>query len=165
VAAVIVLLVVGVVLMVLETVLPGLIAGILGFMCLAAGVILSFAQFGPETGAVVLVGVLLALVAGCVIWIKYFPGSPMARLFISERITGEIGAERPDLLDQVGRTSSPLRPSGIAVINGQRVDVITEGSHVPKDTWVKVVSVEGLRVIVRPLPDGARTEQTNLSKP
>ena len=80
---------------------------------------------------------------------KYFPESRFARLFISRRTVGDIGTERPELLNQSGAALTTLRPSGTAVINGQRVDVVTEGSLIEAGTPVKVVAVEGLRVVVR----------------
>lgn len=42
-----------------------------------------------------------------------------------------------------------LRPSGTAVINGKRVDVVSEGAFIEAGQVIKVVAVEGLRVVVR----------------
>jgi membrane-bound serine protease (ClpP class) len=42
-----------------------------------------------------------------------------------------------------------LRPSGTAVINGKRVDVVTEGAFIEPGQSIKVVAIEGLRVVVR----------------
>jgi len=42
-----------------------------------------------------------------------------------------------------------LRPSGTAVINGKRIDVVTEGPFVERGSPIKVVEVEGARVVVR----------------
>ena len=39
--------------------------------------------------------------------------------------------------------------SRTALINGKRVDVITEGSHIERGTPVIVVALEGMRVVVR----------------
>ena len=47
---IIVLLVLGAILMFLEIFLPGLVAGILGFLCWVAAVILSYRDFGLQTG-------------------------------------------------------------------------------------------------------------------
>ena len=52
-----------------------------------------------------------------------------------------------------GVAVSNLRPSGIAKIAGERVDVITEGDFVDKDTKIKVVKTTAGRVIVAPLDD------------
>jgi membrane-bound serine protease (ClpP class) len=144
-----ILLVVGILLLLLETVLPGLIAGIAGFCCLIAGVVVSYLRFDSQTANLVLLGVLVLLVSGTLIWLKYFPNSPMARPFISQGSIGHIGAEKPELLNQSGTAHTTLRPAGTAIINGQRVDVVTEGPMIEKGTAVKVVHVEGMRVVVR----------------
>jgi membrane-bound serine protease (ClpP class) len=152
---VITLLVAGVILIVLETVLPGMIAGIVGFVCLAAGVVMSYRLFGPDTGNWVLLGVVVASVLGTIVWLKYFPTSPLGRMFVSESTIGTVGVERPDLLDQTGVAFTPLRPSGTALINGKRVDVVTEGSMIERGTPIRVVGVEGSRVVVRSVPAAA----------
>ncbi len=44
-----------------------------------------------------------------------------------------------------------LRPSGAALLNGKRTDVLTEGSFVLRGTKVRVIKVEGSSVIVVPV--------------
>jgi membrane-bound serine protease (ClpP class) len=48
-----------------------------------------------------------------------------------------------------GIAFTPLRPAGVAIIDGERVDVVSEGSFIERDTEVEVLKVEGGRVIVR----------------
>ncbi len=52
------------------------------------------------------------------------------------------------LMDREGVAVTPLRPSGTAEINDRRVSVVTEGSHIRSGTRVRVVKVEGNRVVV-----------------
>lgn len=52
---------------------------------------------------------------------------------------------------QEGVTVTPLRPAGTAEVNGQRLDVVTEGGYVPAGARITVVKVEGGRIVVRPL--------------
>jgi membrane-bound serine protease (ClpP class) len=144
------LLIAGVVLLFLETILPGGVAGFIGFVCVVAGVVISYNNFGVQTGNMVLVGVTLALIIGGVAWVKFFPDSTIARPFISKRTIGNVGAERHELLDQTGTAYTTLRPSGTALINGKRVDVVTEGLMIERGAPIKVVQIEGLRVVVRP---------------
>ena len=84
---VITLLLAGGVLLVAETVLPGLIAGIAGAGCLIAGVALAYVRFGLGTGTTVLVCVAGALGVGTFFWLKYFPGSRLARPFLDRKST------------------------------------------------------------------------------
>jgi len=44
---------------------------------------------------------------------------------------------------------SDLRPSGFASIDGQRVDVVTSGEHIPAGAPIEVVNDEGYRRVVR----------------
>lgn len=148
-ATVVTLILVGAALLLLETVLPGMIAGLIGFGCLVAGVALAYMNFDARTGNLVLMLVVSGLVAGTLCWMKFFPESRLARVFISQKTVGDIGAEKPELLDQTGTALTTLRPSGTAVIDGRRVDVVTEGSLIERGATVKVVAVEGMRVIVR----------------
>ena len=148
-ALIITLLVLGAILLFLEILLPGMIAGIIGFVCLMSAVILGYRDFGYQTGSLILGAVLVGLVIGVFVWLKFFPGSRIARRFISQSSTGELGVARPELLNGTGVALSQLRPSGIANINGQRVDVVTEGDLIERGAKIKVVAIEGARVVVR----------------
>ncbi len=148
-ALIITLLILGGVLLFLETLLPGMIAGILGFICLMAAVILGYRDFGYETGTLILAGVLVGLLIGTWCWLKFFPESRMAKKFISQGAVGDLGVDKPELLDGTGTALTQLRPSGVANINGQRVDVVTEGGLIERGAKIKVVVVEGARIVVR----------------
>lgn len=56
--------------------------------------------------------------------------------------------DRSALAGKEGIALSPLRPVGTALIEGNRVDVVTEGDFIEKDTPIRVIGVEGTRVIV-----------------
>jgi membrane-bound serine protease (ClpP class) len=148
---VIILLVAGALLLLAESILPGMIAGIVGACCLFVGVIEGYVQFGARAGNLILMGVIAGVMVGFWLWLKYFPDSRVARVFISRQVVGEIGTDRPELLEQTGTALTPLRPAGTAIINGKRVDVVTEGQMIERNTPVKVVAVEGMRVVVRQL--------------
>jgi membrane-bound serine protease (ClpP class) len=156
---VITLIAVGAVLLLLETVLPGLIAGALGLICLIAAVIAAYVNLGAQTGSYVLIGVIVGLIAGTMLWLKFFPQTRFAKMFTSDRTVGDIHTERPELLNQTGSALTPLRPSGTAIINGKRVDVVTEGAMIERNAPVKVVAVEGMRIVVRAVNETA-THQT-----
>lgn len=139
----------GAILMFLETFLPGLVTGMVGFLCWVAAVMLSYRDFGLQTGNLVLGGVLVGLVIGVFCWLKFFPESRIAGRFISRRTVGELGVTKPELLHRTGVAITLLRPSGTAFINGKRVDVVTEGALIDQGASIKVVAVEGMRVVVR----------------
>ncbi len=150
-ALIAVLLVVGTILLLLEIVLPGMVAGMIGFGCLVAGVVLAYVDFGSQTGNFVLLAVTAGLVTAGILWIRYFPHSRLGQLFVTRKSIGGLDVEQPELLNATGAAMTRLRPSGTALIDGKRVDVVTEGELVDPGTPVKVVAIEGLRVVVRAL--------------
>ncbi len=145
-----ILLVVGMLLLVSEIFLPGLIAGTLGLIALIAAVVLGF-QEDAATGLGLLAFVVLLLSAGFVFWVMWFPRSGFGRIFVSKGTVGEIGTDRPDLVGQEGYAVTMLRPSGVAMIGGRKVDVVSEWDMIEPDEKIRVVQVEGLRVVVRRL--------------
>ncbi len=139
----------GLILLALETILPGLIAGILGLASLAAAVVYAYSELGVRAGNYTLAIVSAALALGSLLWLKFFPGSRFAQRFVSQSIIGNVGAEQPQLLHRSGQALTALRPAGTALIDGKRCDVVTEGGFIEKGQPVQVVAIEGLRVVVR----------------
>jgi membrane-bound serine protease (ClpP class) len=149
VATIATLLIFGALLLLLETVLPGLIAGIIGVCCIGAAVALAYMRFDFQTGHTVLAIAVGGLIIGTVLYLRYFPESRVTQVFVSKRTVGEIGTEDPSLVNQTGETLTALRPSGKALIQGKRCDVVSEGAFIDAGKIVKVIAVEGLRVVVR----------------
>jgi membrane-bound ClpP family serine protease len=148
-ALIVTLLILGAVLLFLETLLPGLIAGIIGSICLVVAVVLGYRDYGFQTGTLILAGVIVGLMVGAWCWLKFFPESRIAQKFISRGAVGDLGVDRPELLNGTGTAITRLRPSGTATINGQRVDVVAESGLIERGAKLKVVAVEGTRIVVR----------------
>ena len=54
-----------------------------------------------------------------------------------------------ELIGAIGVCATDLRPSGTITVEGEPVDVVTEGGFVKQGDIVKVINVEGSRVVVR----------------
>ncbi|MGE0866029.1 MAG: NfeD family protein, partial [Vicinamibacterales bacterium] len=52
-------------------------------------------------------------------------------------------------LGRQGVARSPLRPAGIADIDGTRVDVVSDGAFIDAGTAITVTRVDGNRIVVR----------------
>ena len=52
------------------------------------------------------------------------------------------------LVGRVGQAASPLRPGGVVEIDGERLDVVTEGEFLESGTMVRVLYVQGNRIVV-----------------
>ena len=155
----------GVILLVVEIfVIPGFgIAGVLGIGAILAGLILSLVGAG-DTSQVVLMAaarvvfsLLLAVVASLVM-LRFLPRLPFGRRMILQAGLGaghQYGsAPDNDLrwLGKKGRASSALRPAGIAQIEGERVDVVSDGELIDAGQSVEVTRVDGNRIVVRRIP-------------
>ena len=96
------LIAVGLLLLFLETLLPGLIAGAIGMLLLAGAVVYAYLEMGIRTGNLTLLVVCISLIIATILWVRFFPDSAIARLFVSTSMVGNIDAEKPELLDQTG---------------------------------------------------------------
>ena len=57
--------------------------------------------------------------------------------------------DKSDLIGAIAVCSTDLRPAGTVIVEGEPVDVVTEGDFVTKGDIVKIISTEGSRVLVR----------------
>lgn len=106
------------------------------------------------------IAVILTAVAS-VLFFKYVGYSgPMKRVIFTDSTTTELGyvsnVNRNELMGEIGETLTILRPSGTAVLNNERLDVVSEGGYIGQGKKVKVISVAGSRIVVREV-----TEENN----
>jgi membrane-bound serine protease (ClpP class) len=155
----------GVVLLALEVfVIPGFgFAGVLGIIALLAGLILSLVGAGDTSEVILLAAgrvvfsLLIALAASLAV-LRFLPRLPFGRRLILDTGLGAGHAygSAPDSdlrwLGKQGRAASPLRPAGIAEIEGERVDVVSEGELIDAGDVIQVTRVDGNRIVVRRLP-------------
>ena len=59
------------------------------------------------------------------------------------------------LLGRTGRAKSPMLLSGVVTIDGHTVEAVSESMPIEVGQTVRVVKVEGLRVVVRPIDEDA----------
>jgi membrane-bound serine protease (ClpP class) len=55
-----------------------------------------------------------------------------------------------ELVGKEGRTLTPLRPAGMVEIDERRIDVVSDSEFLGAGVRVRVVEVEGNRVVVEP---------------
>ena len=141
------LLVTGFILMFFEVLLPGMVLGACAILTMIAAVVVAY--INTDHGNIFLVVALVSTAIFAVFFVMWFPKSAMGRKLASSSAVGNLGIDLSQLLNQTGSTYTDLRPSGKAVIDDDRVDVVTEGAFIEKDRPIKVVAVEGKRVVVR----------------
>ena len=153
---------IGLLLLVVEVfVTPGFgIVGIVGLAALVGGLGLSLVGVGAtwevvlEAAWQVVLSLILALGAALVL-LRFLPRMPFGRRLVLEgglsAREGYASAPETDQgwLGKRGAALSTLRPAGVADLDGQRVDVVSEGEFIEAGEPVEVVRVDGNRVVVR----------------
>ena len=156
----------GIILLALEVlVIPGFgIAGLMGILALVAALVLSMIGPGFTTTFMLaaagrVVFALLFAVLASVVLLRFLPRLPFGRRLVLKSglaaAEGYASAPESDMkwLGKTGRASSPLRPAGIADIDGQRVDVVSDGEHIDAGQPIRVTHVDGNRIVVRHITD------------
>lgn len=156
----------GLILLAIEVlVVPGFgIAGVLGILALVGSLVLSLVGPGFTTTFVlaaagrVVLALLVAVLASLVL-LRFLPRLPFGRRLVLRRglsaAEGFAAAPESDMqwLGKTGKATSPLRPAGIADIDGRRVDVVSDGEHIDAGQAVRVTRVDGNRIVVRHIPN------------
>ncbi len=102
-------------------------------------------------------GIILAA-GGAYVAGRFLPKSTLFhKLVLDEATTKERGyqssSDTTHLIGLEGITLSDLYPAGAVRVGEQRLDVLTRGEFVDKDTRIKVVESHGSRIIVEALPE------------
>lgn len=170
---------VGVILLLAEILLPtGGILVVAALLFFAVGVGTIVYRGTSLEAAVALGGLALGLPAA-----GFVAVSAWRRLSIGRELESGIAdasvarvpqiAELDALRGRVGRTASPMRPSGTVEFDGRRVDAMTEGVMLDAGVWVRCVDVKVGKVVVRRMdappdvsdirPDGAAPPPQDLA--
>jgi membrane-bound serine protease (ClpP class) len=164
----IVLFIIGIILLLLEIfVIPGFaITGVIGILLIIGSIFLSlvgnnlpFWDSGAVSKAIIQLSASL-LFAFILIYIlaKFLPkSSAFSRLVLSNEEKADQGfvsyPSEKELLGLEGIALTTLRPAGSAEFKGQKYDVVADWEYIPKGNKVKVIRVEGIKVVVKELKD------------
>lgn len=156
------LFIVGVILLLIEIFLiPGFgVTGIVGTILIFGS--LFFALFNTDfyfdTDIILTAIVQLgsALAGGIIIFallIKYLPKSKsFSKMILADESASKQGfvanPNYQELLNKTGVSVTPLRPAGVVSINHVRYDVVTEGNFIEANKKIKVLKVEGMKIVV-----------------
>ncbi|MDB4894035.1 MAG: hypothetical protein JWN15_297 [Firmicutes bacterium] len=145
------LMLIGIVLLIIEAFIPGFgVFGAGGILAVAASIFLAV----PSRQLAISYLMYTAL-AGIVALFGFVRG--ISRRGLGKALTLEndsrgfvpARADLSGLLGQEGEAVTVLRPAGMARFGDRKVDVVTEGEYLTAGSLIKVIRVDGTRVIVR----------------
>lgn len=152
----------GIILIAVEIfVIPGFgLPGIAGIILVFSSIFLSLLGGDPfinfDTISVAIIQLTIALIAALVLVFllaKFLPKtSAFSRLVLAESEKADQGfvsyPSETTLLGKTGKALTVLRPAGIAEIEGKKYDVIADNEYIEPGKVVKVIRVEGIKVVV-----------------
>jgi len=148
----IILQLVGVVVIIAEIILPS--GGILSIVALSVfgySLYIAFSEISKTVGFAFVAADLVLIPVLVIVGLKLLARSTVTLRKTLSREEG-VSSQSSALESYVGTQGNAvtdLRPTGIAVINGKRVDVVTRGEYLEKDSAIIVTAVTGNQIIVR----------------
>lgn len=146
------LIVIGILLIVIEIIfIPGTtIVGIFGFLCLIAGISMSFSEFGTSIGW--MATSVTTLILGAVVFYSFKTGA-WKRFTLKQSIDSKVNEDQPILLEVgiIGEARSALRPMGKAEFDGVEFEVRSLGRLIETHSKIKVIKLEGRKIFVEPI--------------
>lgn len=144
-------------------VIPGFgFAGVLGIGLIGGAMVMAMLGAAPTGGDVIsalaVLGTAIVITAAVFIaWIRHLPNSSRWRgLLLHDSVPrgeGYLSAPmRGDLVGKQALTLTDLRPSGTAEIDGERIDVVSEGGYIKSGAEVTILRADGYRHVVRAVP-------------
>ncbi len=144
------LIVVGVVFLLLEIlVVPGAtVVGLTGLGLLITGVVLSFNNYGTETGAITLVGTLVVSLLAISLALR---SQTWKKAMHSSSLEGRVNTFEPDKVvkGDEGKSITRLNPMGKALIKDDYYEVQSKDNLIPQEKDIIVVKVDGNKIIVK----------------
>ncbi|MCH5279037.1 MAG: hypothetical protein J1E60_04525 [Christensenellaceae bacterium] len=149
----IVLLLIGIALIIVEMIMPGFgIAGVAGTAAIIAGLAVGSNTFGAALFSLAIVFVILLIAAPIIFKVIFGKRKRPSKLVLNESIDSASNDRSTDsakaLVGKNGVALTALRPSGIAMIDGKRIDVLADGEFIAKGDKVTIVSVQGTHISV-----------------
>jgi len=143
-----ILILVGLLLLIVELlVIPGTtVVGIVGFIVMCVGVWQAFVNFGAGAGSLVLI---VTLVISAIAVYLSLRASTWNKAMLHTAIDSKVNTKAAKLnIGDTGKTVSRVNPMGKASFNHEFYEVSSFGDLIDENTNVRVVDVEGSKILV-----------------
>ena len=156
------LFVAGVILLFAEFLLPGAILGVIGAAMIIASTVLGWVRY-PEYGLFIFggeaVGVLAAIILGFYMMSNTKLGNVLVMGEKQEKSDGYVSpSEDPALEGELATVYTALRPAGSIMYQERRIDAVSDGTFIDAGKTVRVIEVEGHRVVCEEVAESESQE-------
>jgi len=128
--------------------------GLAGGGMIVASVVLGYVYHDPITGTILLFVSLVVVPTAIALGLKVFPKTPVGRRLIlgpspSDGADDQLETESVVDLGDEGTALTDLRPSGTGRFERRKLSVVTSGEYIERGTQIRIVRVDGNRIVVR----------------
>ena len=113
-------------------------------------------SFSPEAFSKPFTTVTLSFIGAAALMLVAGKFLPKTRVFNSLTLDAVLSdpEEEKELLGIEGVAHSDLRPGGTAYFDGRKIDVVTLGNYIHRETPIRIVEVHGNRIVVEDVSRG-----------
>lgn len=149
----VILFAIGVLFVIIELFIVGAVIGIIGIILIS----ISIVMLGNNL-LLMLGNVIVALILSIIEWVvlvKIFKKNIpfLDKVILKDSTNAESGFtshdDRSHLVGKTTQTVTDLRPAGIIKLDDERIDAVSDGTFILRNRQVKILEVEGTRVVVR----------------
>lgn len=149
----VILFAIGVLFVIIELFIVGAVIGIIGIILIS----ISIVMLGNNL-LLMLGNVIVALILSIIEWVvlvKIFKKNIpfLDKVILKDSTNAESGFtshdDRSHLVGKTAQTVTDLRPAGIIKLDDERIDAVSDGTFILRNRQVKILEVEGTRVVVR----------------
>ena len=149
----VILFAIGVLFVIIELFIVGAVIGIIGIILIS----ISIVMLGNNL-LLMLGNVIVALILSIIEWVElvkiFKKNIPfLDKVILKDSTNAESGFtshdDRPHLVGKTAQTVTDLRPAGIIKLDDERIDAVSDGTFILRNRQVKILEVEGTRVVVR----------------
>ena len=151
------LFIIGLIAIIVELFVPaGGIIGFIGIGLIISSVVSAYSKFGSIIGTVFLMSGVILLPIFFGVAFKIFPHTFFGKIFIlrdsqkkEEGFSSHEEEKFKVILNKEGISITQLRPIGLAIVDDKKYNVTTTGEFIDKDEKIRVIKVEGNKIVVR----------------
>lgn len=149
----IILLVVGIIMIIAEFFVAGGILGLLGVGAIIGSLFMSGYDLGHMALSISIAFIVAVITAVFLYKRLGFDKGIFRHVILTDQTSTELGyvssVNRLEIIGLEGEALTALRPSGKGRFDGEQIDIVSEGGFIDKGQKIKVIKVEGVRVVVK----------------
>jgi membrane-bound serine protease (ClpP class) len=143
---------IGVLLIVLEVIVPGGVLGVIGALSMLGGCVLAFRHYGTTGGSLAVAGALAVLGLSLYLEFALLPRTRFGKKFFLQQAVDAksqpLPADPTVVLGKMAEAATTMAPTGYVLLDGTRYEARSQSGLIAKGATVRIVGVDSFHLIV-----------------